>query len=94
MGESVGLDGDDLHAGHALLEHLADAGDRAARADAGDEVVDLAVGVAEDLLGRGLAVDRGVRLVLELLGEHGAGGLGDDLLGLGDGAASCPWSGR
>ena len=52
------LDGDDLRAGDALLEHLADAGDRAARADAGDEVVDLAVGVADDLLGRGLAVDR------------------------------------
>ena len=36
----------------------ADAGDGAAGADAGDEIVDLAVGVADDLLGGGLAVDR------------------------------------
>ena len=79
-----GLDGDDLRAGDALLQHLADTGDRAARADAGDEVVDLAVGVADDLLGRGLAVDARVRLVLELLGEDGARDLGDELLGLGD----------
>ena len=85
-GRVGGLDGDDLRAGDALLEHLADAGDRAARADAGDEVVDLAVGVADDLLGGGLAVDLGVRLVLELPGEDRAGGLGDDLLGLRDGA--------
>ena len=66
MGESVGLDGDDLHAGLALLEHLADAGDRAAGADARDEDVDVAVGVVPDLLGRGAAVDLRVRLVLEL----------------------------
>ena len=79
-----GLDRDDLRAGHALLEHLADAGDRAARADAGDEVVDLAVGVADDLLGGGLAVDLDVRLVLELTGQDRARGLGEDLLGLRD----------
>ena len=80
------LDGDDLGVGHALLEHLPDTGDGAARADAGDEVVDLALGVAEDLLGRGLAVDRGVGLVLELPREDGARGLGEDLLGLREGA--------
>jgi hypothetical protein len=36
----LGLDGDDLHGRLALLEHLADAGDRAAGADAGDDDVD------------------------------------------------------
>ena len=41
-------------------------GDRAARAHAGHEGVDGAVGVVPDLLGRGLAVDPQVRLVLEL----------------------------
>jgi hypothetical protein len=62
----LGLDGDDLHAGLALLEHLADAGDGAAGADAGDDDVDRAVGVAPDLLGRGLSVDLGVGGVGEL----------------------------
>ena len=46
-----------LHARLAALEHFAHAGDRAAGADAGDDDVDLAVGVAPDFLGRGLAVD-------------------------------------
>ena len=40
------LDRDDVDARAALLEHLADAGDRAAGADAADERVDLAVEVA------------------------------------------------
>ena len=60
------LDGDDLHVGLAGLDHLADAGDGAAGADAGDEDVDLAVGVLPDLLGRRLAVDLGVGRVGEL----------------------------
>ena len=47
--------------------HLAHAGDGAAGADAGDEDVDLAVGVAPDLLGGGVAVDLRVGRVLELL---------------------------
>jgi hypothetical protein len=51
------LDGDHLERGLAGLEHLADAGDRAAGADAGDDDVDLAVGVLPDLLGRRAAVD-------------------------------------
>ena len=39
------LDGDDLDGRVACLEIAADAGDGAAGADAGDEVVDLAVGI-------------------------------------------------
>ena len=61
------LDRDDLRDGLARLQHLADAGDGAAGADAGDEIVDLAVGVVPDLLGRGAAVDLRVGRVLELL---------------------------
>src|SRR6478735_4397012 len=82
----LGLDGDDLHAGFAGLEHLADTGDGATGADAGDDDVDLAVGVLPDLLGGGPAVDLRVRDVGELAGQHGTLALGDDLLGLGDGA--------
>ena len=81
------LDADDLHAGLAGLEHLADAGDGAAGADAGDEDVDLAVGVGPDLLGGGRAVDLGVGLVGELAGQDGARTLGDDLVGTVDRAA-------
>ena len=66
--------------GPALLEHLADAGDRAAGADAGDQRVDLAVEVAPDLLRRRPAVDLGVGGVGELL-RHERAALGDDLLG-------------
>src|SRR5262249_29180281 len=51
------LDGDALEARLALLDDLADAGNGAARADAGHEDVTLAVGVAPDFLGGGLAVD-------------------------------------
>src|SRR5450759_1346050 len=80
------LDGDDLHAGLALLEHLTDAGDRPAGADAGDEDVDLAVGVRPDLLGGRLAVDLRVRLVGELTGQHGTRSPGGDLGGAVDGA--------
>ena len=59
-------------------------GDGAARADAGDDDVDLAVGVLPDLLGRGLAVDLGVGRVGELAGEDAAA-LGRDLVGALDG---------
>ena len=82
-----GLDADDLDAGLAGLEHLADAGDGAAGADARDEDVDLAVGVRPDLLGGGRAVDLGVGLVGELAGQDGARALRDDLVGTVDRAA-------
>ena len=61
------LDRDDLDRRLAALEHLAAAGDRAAGADAADQDVDLAVGVAPDLLGGRPAVDLRVGRVLELL---------------------------
>ena len=73
IGDSAGSTAIDLHAGLARLEHLADAGDGAAGADAGDDDVDLAVGVVPDLLGGGLAVDLGVGRVVELAGQDGAG---------------------
>src|SRR5262249_11788383 len=50
------LDGDDLHAGFAFFQVLADAADGAAGADAGDEDVDAAAGVLPDLDAGGLAV--------------------------------------
>src|SRR6478736_6132572 len=65
------------------LGHLDGGRDGTARADAGDDDVDLAVGVLPDLLGGGLAVDLGVGLVGELAREHPAT-LGGDLVGLGD----------
>ncbi len=65
------LDGDRLEARLARLDHLADAGDGAAGADAGHQDVHLAVGVAPDLLGGGAAVDLRVGRVLELLRHEG-----------------------
>src|SRR5215468_1794092 len=51
------LDGDRLEARLARLDHLGHTGDRAPRPDAGDQGVDLSVGVAPDLLGGGAAMD-------------------------------------
>ena len=65
-GEAAGSTRDHLDVGAALLQHLADAGDRAAGPDARDEGVDLAVEVGPDLLGRRAAVDLGVGGVREL----------------------------
>ncbi len=45
------LDGDDPRRGLRCLEHLADAGDRPAGADTGDEDVDLAVERVEQISG-------------------------------------------
>ena len=90
----LGLDRDDLQGRAARLQHLADRRDGAAGADAGDEIVDLAVGVVPDLLGRGAAVDLGIGRVLELLRDDGAGDLGLQLLGLGDGALHALRAGR
>ena len=94
IGDSAGSTAIDLDAGLARLEHLADAGDGAAGADAGDEDVDLAVGVVPDLLGGGRAVDLGVGLVGELLGPDRALRVRDDLLGLLDGALHALGPGR
>ena len=79
-----GLDGYDLHLGFTLLEHLSDAGDRAAGTDTGHEDVDLAVGVGPDFLGGGAAMHGGVGRVGELTGQNAATLLGD-LLGFRDG---------
>ena len=61
------LDRDRLEARLARLDDLGHAGDRAAGADAGDEDVDLAVGVLPDFLGGGRAVDLRVGGIFELL---------------------------
>ena len=82
-----GFDGDELDPRVVAAQRAAGAGDRAARADAGDEVVDLAVGVLPDLFAGRLLVDGGVRLVRKLRGEDGAVRRGHDLLRFVDGAA-------
>ena len=83
---SGGLNGDDLNLGVLLLEELTHAGYGAAGSNAGDEDVDLAVGVIPDLgAGRGL-VDGGVGGVHKLAGDNAVGGLLLQFLGLGDGA--------
>ena len=56
-GESSGSTAIIRTLGLRALQHLADAGDRSAGADAGDDDVDLAVGVVPDFLGRRAAMD-------------------------------------
>ena len=83
---ACGLHGHDLHSGLLLLEVGAHSRHGAARAHAGHEHVDLAVGVLPDLgAGRGL-VHGGVGRVHELAGDDRSGNLGLELLGLGDGS--------
>ena len=83
-----------LQTGLALLQHSADAGDRPARADPGDEDVDLAVSVRPDLFASGPGVDGRIGGVFELLRHvERALALGD-LLCLGDGPAHAVGPGR
>src|SRR5262249_49611020 len=85
-GGAGGLDGDDADAGELLLQDFADAGDRAAGADAGDEGVEPAGGVVQDLEGGRAAVDVRIRGIVELLGHEVALVLADHVLGGVDGA--------
>ena len=84
------LDRDHLEARPARLQHLADAGDRAAGADARNDDVDLAMRVVPDFLGGGAAMDVRIGGVLELLGNDRAGRRGDDLLAPWRSRPSCP----
>ncbi len=89
---AFGLDRHHLHRGLTRLQHLADAGDGPAGADAGDHRIDLAAGVGPDLLGRGHPVDgRDWQGVLELLRHHRTGDLGQNLLGRTTRTAPCPF---
>ncbi len=82
-----GLDGDDVQVGVVLAKSASGAGDGAAGAYARDEHIDLAVGVAPDLLARRLIVRLGIRLVRELPGPYGVLGLRHDLLRALDGSS-------
>ena len=64
-----------------LLEHLTDAGHRAAGSDACYNGVDFSAGVAPDFFSRRLAVDLRIGRIVELLGAPSARRLGFDLLG-------------
>ena len=88
------LHGDGLELGLARLDVAGDAGDGAAGADAGDEDVDLAVGVFPDFRAGGAEVNGGVGGVVELLEDLAVGRLRQDLLGLGDGALHAVGAGR
>ena len=92
-GGGRGLHRDHAHRGLSRLQHLANAGDRPARTDAGDHGVHPACGVIPNLLGRGNAVDQGVRLIVELLGHHGAGNGLHKLFGATDRAGHPPLGG-
>src|SRR3546814_9941020 len=67
------LGGGDLYLRARHAQHVGHAGEGAAGAPAGDEMVQAPAGeVAQDLRGRGLAVVGGIGLVLELPGEEPA----------------------
>mmetsp|Transcript_21254 Transcript_21254/g.54122 ORF Transcript_21254/g.54122 Transcript_21254/m.54122 type:complete len:357 (+) Transcript_21254:252-1322(+) len=84
-GAAHGLERHELALGLERLDVLRAAGQRAARADAGDEDVDLALGVRPDLRPGRLAVDLRVVGVVELLEQLAlVAQAGDDLLGLHD----------
>src|ERR1700731_1078430 len=93
-GARSGFDGDDLESGQARLQRLADAGDRATGADAGDEDIQLAAGVAPDLLGRGAYMDGRIGRVLELLRHEAVGYFLQQLLGPGDRAVDALFARR
>ncbi len=74
---SFRIDADDAHAGLALVEPAADAGDRAAGADGDDDRVDCAAGLLPDLRRGDVVVRLRVRHVRVLVGLEAA----RDLLG-------------
>src|SRR5215470_232775 len=80
------LDGDEDDSRNLLLEHLADAGQRAAGSDAGDERVQAASHGAQDLQRGRATVDGGIRGVLKLLRHEIAGMLAHQLFGRENGA--------
>ena len=75
-----------LNPGLRSLMYLRHAGDGAAGAHAADENVHFAVGIVPDLRAGGGVVDGRVGGVVELLQDVAVGRLGQDLIGLGDGA--------
>src|SRR5215475_10852811 len=81
-----GLDGADAHAFHLLFQHFADAGDRAACTDAGDESVD-ALELLEQFDRGGLAMHLRIRRIVELLWHEVVAMLLLQFLGLMNGAA-------
>ena len=76
-----------------FLDVTADARERSARAHAGDEHVDLAIGVVPQFRPGGLEVDRRVGGILKLLRDEPAG-LAGDLFGPGDGPLHAVRAGR
>ena len=87
------LDGDDLDVRVLLLEEPARAHQRAARAEAGDEVGDLRA-VLPDLRAGALVVGAGVGVVAVLVEEAPLGVLGGQRLGPLDGAVGALGAGR
>ncbi len=83
-GRVLRLDRDHAHARLAALQYLADAGDRSAGADAGDDNIDFAVGVVPDFLRRRAAVNFRIGGILELLRHDRARRRSDDFVGFGD----------
>ena len=83
---SFWLDRDDTDGGILLLQIASRAGDRAARADRGNEEVDPAVCVAPDLRSGGLIVGAGVGGIDELAGDKAVGDRAVELLGLFNGS--------
>ena len=73
----------------ALAQHAADAGDGAARADAGDEGGDVAAGLLEDLERRAVLVARRVGRIVELARHERVGRLLEQLARLARRRRSC-----
>ncbi len=79
-----GFNRNDLHLRLAGFQNLTGAGDRAARADAGNENVDRPVGIVPDFFCRRLAVNIRIGGVFELLRYDGVGQRRSQFLRLGD----------
>ena len=93
-GEAVRFDCNGAERWFARFENFGNAGDRPARADAGDKDIDLPIRVAPDLLSGRPAMDFRVGRVLELL-RHVVAGIGrGHLLGLCDRASHAFRAGR
>ena len=76
-----GLHRDHFYRGFVRLQHLANARDRTASADARDDRIHATLRVVPDFFSRGAAMDVGIGGVLELLRNHRMRGRAQDFAG-------------
>ena len=89
-----GFDGHGFERWLLRFDVLADSGDGAAGAHAGDQDVGAAIGIVPDLRAGGFEVNLGIGRIVELLQHVAVGSIGQNLFGFDNGAGHAARTGR